>query len=93
MYALLWGLGLSPEGEGPLRWPEEPCDMKEVVGIVKRAESAAGLRVRGVEEMLDQLDLHYRITWASAYHATWLRLRLWVRGARGARRRGAWQSR
>lgn len=56
VYLLLWSLGLVDE----LPYPPQPCDAGECVRLL--GELSKG-RVRPAAEMLDALDLHYRLHW------------------------------
>jgi hypothetical protein len=62
LQTLEWALGLFDE----LPWPDQPCDAGLVAGtLMNRYKDAAGgkLRLRPAAEILDALDLHYRLHW------------------------------
>ncbi len=61
--ALLWAAGLLEH----LPFPSEICDVKNVVTILRnpsRSEMESTIELRSKAEILDQLDLHYRMNWA-----------------------------
>jgi hypothetical protein len=58
---LEWALGLAD-----LPWPDQPCDAAPVArALLERVDDAAGgeLSLRPAAEMLDALDLCYRLHW------------------------------
>lgn len=57
---LAWSLGLIDE----LSWPDSPCDVGQLVAVIKANPSADKLSVRPLSQLLDQTDLYYRIHWA-----------------------------
>ncbi|SHH22404.1 DUF4272 domain-containing protein [Massilia sp. CF038] len=57
VYLLLWSLGLAPE----LPYPPQPCDAGECVRLL--GELSKG-KLRDPGEILDALDLHYRLHWS-----------------------------
>lgn len=62
-YALLWALSLVPE----LSPPSQICPVQEIVGLLvqnSRADIEARAQWRSKSEILDQLDLIYRMHWA-----------------------------
>lgn len=63
--ALLWSLGRLPE----LDWPTELCDFRVIAGIVPAlgqvtTDFVASAAYRPISEILDQIDLYYRLHWA-----------------------------
>ncbi|MEO7716075.1 MAG: DUF4272 domain-containing protein [Capsulimonas sp.] len=60
--ALQWALGLSE-----LPWPTQNCDVAKAARNILNNNSAAFIQsavLRPTEEILDALDLHYRLHWA-----------------------------
>ncbi|HEY0062043.1 MAG TPA: DUF4272 domain-containing protein [Telluria sp.] len=57
VYLLLWSLGLVAE----LPYPPQPCDASECVRLL--GELPKG-KLRDPAEILDALDLHYRLHWS-----------------------------
>jgi hypothetical protein len=60
---LEWALGWVDE----LPFPGAICDVPRTVGVILEADPAAllrGARLRAPGELLDALDLHYRLHWA-----------------------------
>jgi len=63
LYTLLWALNLFPE----LKYPSEVCDVQEVVATIlkpTRSEFEQLCKLRTKKEILDQLDMTYRMNWA-----------------------------
>lgn len=63
LYTLLWAAGIMSE----LKYPSEICNVQEVVGAivgVSRSDFDGSIDLRSKEEILDQLDLTYRMNWA-----------------------------
>jgi hypothetical protein len=61
LLTLEWALGLAD-----LPWPDGPCDAAATARtLLERAEEAVGAkaRLRPAAEILDALDLHYRLHW------------------------------
>jgi hypothetical protein len=61
LLALEWALGLAE-----LPWPDGPCDAAATSRtLLERAEEVVGAkaRLRPAAEILDALDLHYRLHW------------------------------
>lgn len=61
---LLWAVRLIPD----LNWPEGPCDLDEVIPLLKLAispEYSRRAQLRDLEEVKDQADLYYRLMWAA----------------------------
>jgi hypothetical protein len=61
LLTLEWALGLAE-----LPWPDGPCDAAATSRtLLERAEEAVGAkaRLRPAAEILDALDLHYRLHW------------------------------
>jgi hypothetical protein len=61
LLTLEWALGLAE-----LPWPDGPCDAAATARtLLERAEEAVGAkaRLRPAAEILDALDLHYRLHW------------------------------
>ena len=60
---LLWALGLSEV----LPWPQATCAVPDVVGaLLQKADSSSEpATLRDTAELLDALDLHYRLHWAA----------------------------
>jgi hypothetical protein len=61
LLTLEWALGLAE-----LPWPDGPCDAATVSRtLLERAEEVVGAkaRLRPAAEILDALDLHYRLHW------------------------------
>ena len=61
LLTLEWALGLAD-----LPWPDDPCDAAATSRtLLERAEEAVGAkaRLRPGAEILDALDLHYRLHW------------------------------
>ncbi len=61
---LLWSIGLLDD----LPWPEGICNLKIVLAAVKASRTAVGLKLRPLDEILDQADIHYRLLWACRNH-------------------------
>lgn len=59
IYALQWALQLADD----LPWPDQMCNMDTAIDVIKKTGSSDGLQVRPTGELLDQLDLHYRLLW------------------------------
>lgn len=57
VYLLLWSLGLVDQ----LSFPPQPCDAGECVRLLGERHKG---RVRDASDILDALDLHYRLHWA-----------------------------
>lgn len=60
---LLWAAGILPNHV----YPSEICNVQEVVGAImnkKRSEFDETIKVRSKKEILDALDLIYRMNWA-----------------------------
>jgi len=63
LYALLWAVNIIDE----LKYPNEICDVKNVVSSVmnkSRDDFDRMVNLRTKEEILDKLDLIYRMNWA-----------------------------
>ncbi|MCR1004212.1 MAG: DUF4272 domain-containing protein [Stenotrophomonas maltophilia] len=60
---LLWALGLSEA----LPWPQATCAVPDVVGaLLQKADSGSEpATLRDTAELLDALDLHYRLHWVA----------------------------
>ena len=61
--ALLWAAGLLDH----LPFPSDICDVKKVVIMLRnqsRSDLETSIQLRSKEEILDQLDLHFRMNWA-----------------------------
>jgi hypothetical protein len=58
VYLLLWSLGLVDE----LPYPPQPCDASECVRLLGELHKG---KVREASDILDALDLHYRLHWCS----------------------------
>jgi hypothetical protein len=59
---LAWALGLLPE----LAYPEQICDVRTLCATLLQTATPAWLpqaRLRPAGEMLDALDLHFRLHW------------------------------
>jgi hypothetical protein len=60
VFALQWSLGLVSD----LPWPTDLCDMQDTVDIMKQTTTCDNLTLRPLSDLLDQMDLHYRLLWA-----------------------------
>ncbi len=63
LYVLLWALGMMED----LKYPNDICDVKAVVGKIfqpSRADFEAAVQLRGTAEILAELDKTYRMNWA-----------------------------
>jgi Domain of unknown function (DUF4272) len=59
--ALLWAVHAQPA----LPFPERLCDVPKIAKTMLDAGSLPNARARDAREVLDTLDLHYRIHWAT----------------------------
>ncbi|MBX3097907.1 MAG: DUF4272 domain-containing protein [Fimbriimonadaceae bacterium] len=60
VYTLQWALRLESE----LPWPSSTCNMEAAFRTIKQNQSAESLSERPLDELLEQMDLHYRMLWA-----------------------------
>ncbi len=63
LYTLMWAVGMMEE----LKYPNEICDVKTIVGKLfqpSREEFEEAINLRIKEEILDELDITYRMNWA-----------------------------
>jgi len=63
LYCLLWALGIFDE----LKFPNEICDVQTVVGLMfkpSREEFENTVQLRSIPEILDALDMVYRMNWS-----------------------------
>lgn len=64
-WSLVWALGLVED----ISYPNTVCDVKRAIKLVGDTDGKeafkAQCRLRGVEEILDMLDLYYRYHWAT----------------------------
>jgi hypothetical protein len=60
VFALQWSLGLVSD----LPWPTALCDMQDTVDIMKATTTCDNLTLRPLSDLLDQMDVHYRLHWA-----------------------------
>lgn len=61
LQVLVWALGLQPE----LQFPKDMCDVEALLEIFKqpKAKLKQSAKLRPTEEILDAVDLHYRLHW------------------------------
>ncbi|HHG83587.1 MAG TPA: DUF4272 domain-containing protein, partial [Bacteroidetes bacterium] len=61
---MMWALGYVEV----LAYPDRICDVQQIVGIIRNANSRegfqAGAKLRTIDELLDQADLAFRLHWA-----------------------------
>ncbi|MGI5172441.1 DUF4272 domain-containing protein [Treponema sp. OMZ 840] len=64
-WSLVWALGLVED----ISYPNTICDVVRAIKLVGDTDGKeafkAQCRLRGIEEILDMLDLHYRYHWAT----------------------------
>ena len=64
-WSLVWALGLVED----ISYPNDICDVERAIKLVGDTDGKAAFKaqckLRGIEEILDMLDLHYRYHWAT----------------------------
>jgi len=60
VHALQWAVNLTSD----LEWPVQACNLEQVFVLIKGTKSPEGLELRALSELLEQMDLHYRLLWA-----------------------------